>query len=121
MIPAAMIAGFLFFCAPHAAQAQSCSADAGQTGTASFYGPGLNGRHSADGNRFDMWAMTAAHPCLPLGTRIRVTVLETGRSLVVTITDRMFSRHRLVDLSLGAAEALGITDQGLATVKLTPG
>jgi len=68
-----------------------------------------------------MWAMTAAHGCLPLGTRIRVTVVETGRSLIVIVNDRLFSRHRVLDLSVGAARALGIEGVGIAMVQLTPG
>ncbi len=67
-----------------------------------------------------MWAMTAAHPCLPLGTKIRVTVLETGRSLIVTVNDRMPSRRRVLDLSIGAARALGIASFGVAVVQLSP-
>ena len=67
-----------------------------------------------------MNAMTAAHPCLPMGTKIRVTLLETGRSLVVTINDRLPSHRRVLDLSVGAARALGMLSQGLGTVQLTP-
>jgi rare lipoprotein A len=67
-----------------------------------------------------MWAMTAAHPCLPMGTKILVTVLGTGRSLIVTVNDRLPSRRRVLDLSVGAARALGIAGQGLAMVQLTP-
>ena len=67
-----------------------------------------------------MWAMTAAHPCLPMGTRVLVTVLGTGRSLIVTVNDRLPSRRRVLDLSVGAARALGIAGQGLAMVQLSP-
>jgi rare lipoprotein A len=67
-----------------------------------------------------MWAMTAAHSCLPLGTRIRVTVLETGRSMIVLVNDRLPTRGRVVDLSMGAARALGIVSQGVAMVQLSP-
>ena len=92
----------------------------GQTGVASDYGPGLHGRRTANGERFDMYAMTAAHPCLPMGTKIRVTVLETGRSLIVTVNDRLPSRRRVLDLSMGAAHLLGIIPAGKATVQLSP-
>ena len=92
----------------------------GQTGVASYYGPGMQGRRTANGEMFDMWAMTAAHACLPMGTKIRVTVLGTGRSLIVTVNDRLPSRRRVLDLSMGAAQVLGITSQGLATVQLSP-
>ena len=66
-----------------------------------------------------MWAMTAAHPCLPMGTKVLVTVLGTGRSLIVTVNDRLPSRRRVLDLSVGAARALGIAGQGLAMVELS--
>ena len=101
--------------------AQACSAWNGQTGTASYYGPGLQGNRTANGEVFNMYALTAAHPCMPLGTSVRVTVLGTGRSVVVWVNDRLPSRHRILDLSVGAARALGITNQGIATVQLTPG
>ena len=102
-------------------KAQACSTWSGQKGVASYYGPGMQGKRTADGETFDMWAMTAAHSCLPLGTRIRVTVLETGRSLIVTVNDRMPWQHRILDLSVGAARALGIASRGVAMVQLTPG
>jgi rare lipoprotein A (peptidoglycan hydrolase) len=103
-----------------AGKAHACSASSGQTGVASWYGPGMQGNRTANGETFDMWAMTAAHPCLPLGTKIRVTVLETGRSLIVTVNDRMPSRRRVLDLSIGAARALGIASFGVAVVQLSP-
>lgn len=100
--------------------ARACSVLEGQTGVASWYGPGLQGNRTASGGTFDMYAMTAAHPCLPMGTKILVTVLRTGRSLVVTVNDRLPSRRRILDLSVGAARVLGISGQGLAMVELTP-
>ena len=93
---------------------------AGQTGPASFYGRAHDGRRTASGNRFNMKLLTAAHPWLPFGTRVRVTVLSTGRSVVVTITDRLPSARRVLDLSLGAARLLGIVNQGIAIVSLSP-
>jgi rare lipoprotein A len=90
------------------------------TGTASYYGRAHHGRRTASGERFDMNGLTAAHPWLPFGTRVRVTVAGTGRSVVVTITDRLYSHTRIVDLSQGAARLLGIIQQGLARVSLTP-
>jgi rare lipoprotein A len=66
-----------------------------------------------------MHAMTCAHPSAPFGTRLRVTDLETGRSVVVTVTDRgPFVRGRVVDLSLAAARALRIVDRGVARVRV---
>jgi rare lipoprotein A len=100
--------------------ALACANWNGQTGVASWYGPGLQGNRTADGDTFDMWALTAAHSCMPLGTRIRVTVLRTGRSLIVTVNDRLPSRRRILDLSVGAARALGIAGGGLAVVQLSP-
>jgi rare lipoprotein A len=92
----------------------------GEWGTASFYGPTHHGRRAADGSRFDQNGLTAAHPWLPFGTRVRVTLLGTDRSVVVVITDRLFSSRRIVDLSLGAARHLGMIRQGIAEVSLDP-
>jgi len=101
-------------------EAHACSAWDGQSGVASWYGPGLQGNRTASGETFDMWAMTAAHPCLPMGTKILVTVLATGRSLIVTVNDRLLSRRRILDLSKGAARALGIAGGGVAVIRLSP-
>src|SRR5262245_45135938 len=60
----------------------------GQEGIASWYGRSFHGRRTASGERFDQNALTAAHRSLPFGTRVRVTHLESGRSVIVTITDR---------------------------------
>jgi rare lipoprotein A (peptidoglycan hydrolase) len=93
-----------------------------QEGRASFYGLGGRlSRFTANGARFDRWALTAAHAWLPFGTRVRVTDQLSGREIIVTITDRLASKHRIIDLSLGAAKALGILRQGLAVVMLEPG
>ncbi|MBY0251275.1 MAG: septal ring lytic transglycosylase RlpA family protein [Methylobacterium organophilum] len=81
--------------------------------TASWYGPGFHGRRAADGSRFDQDALTAAHKTLPFGTRVRVTCAATGRSVVVRITDRgPFIAGRAIDLSRGAAQAIGLTGIG---------
>ena len=65
--------------------------------------------------------MTAAHPTLPFGTRLRVTNLESRRSVIVRVNDRgPFVDGRIVDLSLAAARALGIAEDGVARVKLQP-
>lgn len=90
-----------------------------QTGTASYYGKAHQGRRTASGQRFDDTLLTAAHPWLPLGTKVRVTLLGTGRSVVVKINDRMPARRRIVDLSLAAARELGILHRGVARVELT--
>lgn len=91
-----------------------------QTGTASFYGKRHQGRRTASGQRFDDRLLTAAHPWLPLGSKVRVTLLGTGRSVVVKINDRMPARRRIVDLSLAAARQLGMMHAGVARVRLTP-
>jgi rare lipoprotein A len=84
-------------------------------GVASFY----DDTETANGEKFDPEAMTAAHRSLPFGTMLRVTNLETGRSVTVRINDRgPFIPGRVVDLSPSAAEKLGIVDQGLAKVRL---
>ena len=64
--------------------------------------------------------MTAAHATLPLGSQVRVTLANSERSVVVTITDRPGTRTRIIDLSRGAARALGILSQGVAVVTLSP-
>ena len=73
---------------------------------ASWYGPGFHGRRTASGERFNQWAMTAAHKTLPFGTRVRVT--HKGRSVTVRINDRgPFTGGRHLDLSKGAARRIG--------------
>jgi rare lipoprotein A len=91
----------------------------GESGTASYYGPGQDGRRSANGARFDQRLLTAAHPWLPFGTKVRVILSDTGRSVIVTITDRLYFIRRVVDLSTAAARQLGIIRRGLAEVTLT--
>src|SRR5579859_6607900 len=84
------------------------------SGMASFYG-NESGRQTASGQRFNQEAMTAAHRTLPFGTKLRVT--HGGRSVVVTINDRgPFVRGRVLDLSTGAARAIGLTSAGVGHV-----
>ncbi len=92
----------------------------GQSGKASYYGPSFDGHQSASGARFDQTALTAAHAWLPFGTRIKVTLAGSDRSVVVTITDRMPPGRRILDLSVGAARRLGILQCGVAEVSLVP-
>lgn len=88
-------------------------------GQASWYGPGLYGNSTASGSTLRPGAMTAAHRSLPFGTRVRVTNLNNGRSRVVTIDDRgPYIGGRIIDLSEGAASALGVKSSGVASVKL---
>lgn len=86
------------------------------SGRASFYS--YSKGKTASGATFDRDAMTAAHRSLPFGTRVRVTDLASSKTVVVRIVDRgPFVRNRVLDLSLGAARTLGITDRGVAQVR----
>ncbi len=89
-------------------------------GLASWYGGVFNGRRTASGERFDMYAMTACHPTLPFGSMVRVVNLKNKRSVVVRITDRgdLGDQGRVIDLSYGAAEKLAMIKPGLAQVRL---
>jgi len=90
-----------------------------QVGIASWYGPRFHGNRTADGEHFNMNALTAAHRTLPFNSYVRVTDLATGRSVVVRINDRgPYDGHRIIDLSARAARELGITDDGTARVRL---
>lgn len=90
-----------------------------QVGLASWYGPRFHGNETADGERFDMNALTAAHRTLAFNTYVRVTVLANGRSVIVRINDRgPYDGHRIIDLSARAAHDLGITARGTARVRL---
>jgi len=88
-----------------------------QVGIASWYGPGFHGKRTANGEIFDMYAMTAAHKTLPFGTILKVVDLETGRWVIVRINDRgPFVPGRIIDLSYAAAKELGILEKGIARV-----
>lgn len=91
------------------------------TGRASWYGRFHHGRRTASGERFDMYALTAAHRTLPLGTRLRVVNLENGRAVDVRINDRGPVIHdRIIDLSYAAARRLGGVEAGVFRVSLAP-
>lgn len=95
--------------------------EARQFGFASWYGKAFHGRRTASGERFNVNAMTAAHRTLPLGSWVRVAVAATRQSVVVRINHRgPFVRSRVIDLSYGAAVALGIARSGTAKVELRP-
>lgn len=88
-------------------------------GVASFYGRRFHGRLTANGERFDMNAMTAAHRTLPFGSRVRVTNPRNGQSVIVRINDRgPFVRGRTIDLSRAAATEIGMIRSGHARVEL---
>lgn len=88
-------------------------------GMASWYGRPFHGRKTASGQIFNMNAPTAAHPTLPLGTRVRVTNLANNRSVVLTVNDRgPFTKGRIIDVSRRAAERLGFRRAGTARVRV---
>ena len=90
-----------------------------ETGIASWYGPNFHGKTTANGDVFNQNALTAAHRTLPMPSIVRVTNLENGRSLVVTINDRgPFAKGRIIDMSKRSAELLGFRAQGTARVRV---
>jgi len=91
-----------------------------ERGTASWYGKKFHGRRTSSGERYDMFAMTAAHPTLPLPSYVRVTNLRNGKSVVVRVNDRgPFLRGRVIDLSYAAAYKLGIIGHGTGYVEVS--
>ena len=104
---------------PHTATIQDKEQDKAQGssfGVASFYSEGIK---TANGEKFDPGELTAASPNLPFGTRLRVTNVSNGRSVVVRVNDRgPFVPGRVVDVSYSAAETLGMVGRGTAKVKL---
>ena len=111
-------------CASEQARVPSQPVDGGSEGEiarglASWYGNGFHGRRTASGERFDMHALTAAHPSLPFGTRLMVRNPNNGREVVVRVNDRgPVSGARIIDLSRAAAEALDMVDSGVRRVQL---
>lgn len=90
-----------------------------QTGLASWYGQPFHGRRTASGETFDMNQLTGAHRTYPFGTLVRVTLLATGRSVVVRINDRgPFVENRLIDLSRAAAQQIGLLPLGVGRVQI---
>jgi rare lipoprotein A len=100
---------------PHRSVDTASAKPTGSQGVASFY----SDTETASGERFDKNEMTAAHPTLPFGTKLRVTDVSSGRFVTVRVNDRgPFVRGRVVDISPSAAEALGMVDKGVANVRL---
>lgn len=90
-----------------------------QQGIASWYGGRWIGRLTANGETYQSRDMTAAHKTLPFNTKVRVTDLKSGKSVIVRINNRgPFVKGRIIDLSVRAAKELGTYDRGLARVKL---
>lgn len=101
------------------AEAPQLGIAADQVGLASWYGAKFHKRRTASGEPFDMKALTAAHPTLPFGSRVCVRSQATGRSVIVRINDRgPHTGKRVIDLSRGAAEVLGMVGLGLKPVEL---
>ncbi len=98
---------------PHVAE------DYDETGQASWYGQEFHGRATANGEVFDMNELSAAHPTLPLPSRVEVTNLENGRTLILRVNDRgPFKPGRIIDLSKAAAKELGVYKDGVAKVRV---
>jgi rare lipoprotein A len=90
-----------------------------QRGVASWYGKRFHGQKTASGETYDMYAMTAAHPILPIPSYARVTHVKSGRQVVVRINDRgPFHNGRVIDLSYAAAYRLGLLDSGSGEVEV---
>lgn len=93
----------------------------GLKGNASWYGSAWNNKKTASGQLFNSKKLTAAHKTLPLGSKVKVKSLETGKSVIVTINDRgPFIKNRIIDLSKRSAEILGISKKGVSKVIITP-
>ena len=93
--------------------------DYDEEGLASWYGPNFHGKMTANGEKYNQWAMTAAHKTLPMPSMVRVTNLATGKSIVVRVNDRgPFADGRIIDLSRAAAEELGTRARGIAKVRV---
>jgi len=112
------LAGLLFACVSPA-RADSVQDSWAKIGQASWYGQEFERRLTASGERFNPGLLTGAHRTLPLGSKVRVTNLHNGRSVLVTINDRgPYFGRREIDLSYGAARVLGMVQRGLARVRI---
>lgn len=101
------------------AAAAAATADEGVMGTASYYAKRYNGRRMSSGQRHDPQKLTAAHPTLPLGTKVKVVNVANNREVTVTITDRCRKRvSHFIDLSREAARRLGFLGKGITQVRI---
>ena len=90
-----------------------------QTGHASYYAEDFHGRRTSNGEVFDMWSLTAAHPTLPLPSYVYVTNLDNGRTLLLRVNDRgPYVKSRVIDVSRGAARYLGFEPKGTGRVRV---
>lgn len=104
------------FCSHHAHTQRKFK----QTGNASYYGKKFHGRQTANGEKFNMRDLTAAHRTLPFNTKVKVTNLKNNKSVIVRINDRgPFAKGRIIDLSRAAAEKIGLIADGVAMVEIT--
>ncbi|RAJ85475.1 rare lipoprotein A [Chitinophaga dinghuensis] len=107
-----VIASLLLLCS-------ACSRQITQTGKASYYADSFDGKKTASGETFRQNSLTAAHPNLPFGTKVRVLNISNGRSVKVRINDRgPFTKGRMIDVSKKAAKKLGMVSTGVATVQI---
>jgi len=114
-----LIPAFIGICLLFFAVSLASTAFAQTQGYASWYGPGFHNRLTANGEVFDAWEMTAAHLTLPFDTRVKVTNLDNGKHVTVRINDRgPYIHNRIIDLSQGAAEALGMLRHGVVPVQV---
>ena len=129
LAPAALVAALVAGCA-HAPPSQPAAppppaaierppAETPEKGIASYYARSLEGHRTASGERYRGREMTCAHRTHPFGSVLRVTDVESGRSVLVTVTDRgPFAEGRVVDLSWAAARKLGMIERGVARVRV---
>jgi rare lipoprotein A len=121
LLTAAALGLAIWACAPRYRFPPAFAPPAGyvEEGVASWYGPGYHGNRTSSGEEFDQDELTAAHPTFTFGTQVKVTLLSTGRSVVVRINDR-FPAHkgRIIDISRAAARAIGLIGPGTGRVRL---
>ncbi len=122
-LAAAAAAMALLLCAPASGSRNSTVEDIvsawTQSGRVSWYGPGFHGRRTASGETFDTNDLTMAHRSLPLGSKVRVTNLDNGRSVVLRVNDRgPYVRGRIADLSHAAARRLDFIDDGVVRARI---
>lgn len=88
-------------------------------GHISYYGPGFHGKPTASGEKYDQNDLTCAHKTLPFGTKLKVTLLKTGKSVVVRVNDRgPYIKGRTLDISVRAAKEIGLTQQGVGEAQI---
>ena len=119
MLAGILAIGLIMSCSTSKKANKSSKSKVYQKGEASWYGPGFNGRLTANGEKFNMYKLTAAHKKLPFGTRVKVTNLNNGKSVIVRINDRgPFVKERVIDLSKKAAQSIGMIKAGHVPVKI---